>query len=1609
MQKNMTLKFTRNQFVRKSVFLLMLVCFLLLVAVFGKAALRPTKAAAPPPPPPSNELWQDVPRATLTGYQAESLVRLRAARTLRLNRATLAQTLAQAPLEAAGQVSATRLTLPLPDGRMANFRLENSPVLPPSLAVKYPEIQSYRGLAEDLAGATMRCDVSPRGFHATVLLGDDTVTIQRASLDSAEYYLSYFGNDYQAEVEQFRCEVKANPPLSQRLAPNVRSESDTNGATRRTFRIAIATTQEYTNSATLGGGTVGSSLASVVTWLNAVNAIYEQDLAVRFVLAAGNDKVMFTAEPDNLTNGNTGTLLGEIAAVLNDKVGAANYDLGHVLHLSNGGGGGATLGVVCDAATLKGRGVTGIDPGELPGAPFSTATLAHEIGHQFAATHTFAASCDSNRQDETAFESAAGLTLMSYAGVCLPAIVARSRPHFHSHSIGQMLNYISSDGTCATTAATNNNPPIINVGTAYTIPQQTPFTLTATATDADAGDVANLMYSWEQSDAGPTPPYISAAGPLFRPFPLTKDRARTFPSLTYILNNANVPPATIGVFETAENLPNVARAMTFNGIVRDLRGGIGVGQVVMTAAASGPFLVTQPNTATTLTGGATRNVTWSVNGTNATPVNCANVKISLSLDGGLTFPHVLAASTPNSGTATVNVPSGLTSESVRLKIEAVGNIFFDISDVNMTLTPGDACPAISNIFPQIGAVGSNVTIKGVNLTGVTGVKFANNVIATFLDVNETTLIAQVPAGAVTGPITIIKAGCTDKSTAAFSVIASTPTFLSVDDGSSDTSFRFGGTNPVYYVNRLTPTSYPSTITAVSIHVPPLVPLGTDLAILVGTNPSGSATLGELSFQTVNVKTTGFSQFFTFAVPNVTIQAGDFVVGFAHVPVDNVFPISVDTTPTNKNRSYTSTNLGSTFNLFGAGNHMIRAEVNAGALCSGAQCNLVNTAPAITAAAAATRVQASAGTASSIATVSDAENSVGSLIVTATSVPAGLTFSNITNANGNVTATIAAACNAALGGNTVELTVSDGALTAKANLTVNVTANTAPTPGTYPATVIGTGQAVNVTPSIAPNDNGTVTSLTASAPNFTGSFTGNPTTGVIGVTNAGPEGVYTVTITATDNCGATATTTFQLTVSSSLAYEADVAPRPNGSGNGTVSIADWTQVGRFVAGLDTATNGSEFQRADVAPRDTFGNGSLTIADWVQAGRYAVGLDPVVVAAGPTSPVAALQTSTEAQAESARVVRTRNQAVQRGQVNAVPLLLNAAGNENALSFTFNYDASLLSFYRATAPAGTLLTLNAKQAANGKVGVLLALPVGKVFEAGEQALLTLEFIPNGGEENVTTTLSFSSQILSVEAADASARTLAGLAFAEATLSITGRATAHVSAASYLSGEAAPDSMVSAFGSNLSTMIQSATTAHLPSLLGGTRVTMQDSGGHEKSAALFFVSPNQVNYLVPAGLTEGLATVTITNAAGEIARGILNLTRIAPAIFAADASGKGYAAADVQRVRRDGSSVYDRVARFEASNQRVVGNPIELRDGEETFLVLYGTGLKQRSALTAVKALIGGLETEVLYAGAQGQYAGLDQLNLRIPPALSGVGEIIVELELDGRLTNPVKICVK
>jgi hypothetical protein len=445
----------------------------------------------------------------------------------------------------------------------------------------------------------------------------------------------------------------------------------------------------------------------MVTSVNRCSAIYERDLAIRFLLVANNDKLVYlNGATDPYTNNSGSTMLGQNQTNITNVIGSANYDIGHVF--STGGGGRAYLGVVC-LSSLKAGGVTGTS--NPVGDPFDVDYVVHEIGHQFDANHPFNATSGNcaagNRNDSTAYEVGSGTSIMAYAGICSPQDLApNSDDYFHTVSYDEIDAFTASGrgSSCAASQSTGNTPPAIAPVLAHTIPSQTPFALTASATDAD-GDT--LTYCWEEFDLGPAQdptaaPRDNGSSPIFRSYPPTTNPTRLFPSLTYILNNANVPPASLSAgIASGEFLPSTNRVMTYRVTVRDNHAGGGgsnyASTTVTSTTAAGPFAITSPNTAATIAGGSNPNVTWNVAGSDLAPVSCAEVKISLSTDGGHTFPIVLANSVPNNGSASVAIPntSNVATTQGRIKVEAVGNIFFDISDANLTITSTNAPPTLN--------------------------------------------------------------------------------------------------------------------------------------------------------------------------------------------------------------------------------------------------------------------------------------------------------------------------------------------------------------------------------------------------------------------------------------------------------------------------------------------------------------------------------------------------------------------------------------------------------------------------------------------------------------------------------------------------------------------------------------------------------------------------------------------------------------------------------------------------------------------------------------------------------------------------------------------------
>jgi uncharacterized protein (TIGR03437 family) len=237
-----------------------------------------------------------------------------------------------------------------------------------------------------------------------------------------------------------------------------------------------------------------------------------------------------------------------------------------------------------------------------------------------------------------------------------------------------------------------------------------------------------------------------------------------------------------------------------------------------------------------------------------------------------------------------------------------------------------------------------------------------------------------------------------------------------------------------------------------------------------------------------------------------------------------------------------------------------------------------------------------------------------------------------------------------------------------------------------------------------------------------------------------------------------------------------------------------------------------------------------------------------------------------------------------------------------------------------------------------------------------------------------------------------------------------ASVSAASFSLMGLASEAIATSFGAGLATTTIGATTLPLPTQLAGTTVKVNDSAGTERLAPLFFVSPRQVNYQIPAGTGVGVATVTVTSGDGAVSTGVALVKAVAPGLFAANADGQGVAAAVALRVKADGSQSYEVVAQLDALQNKFVARPLDLGpEGEQVYLLLFGTGIRHRSSLSTVIATIGGAYAEVSFAGEQPDFVGLDQVNVLVPRSLAGRGEVEVLLTVEAQLANSAHISVK
>lgn len=625
-------------------------------------------------------------------------------KTFHLSGSELKNTLFSAPKENAIDLrnSSVIVELPLPDGTIQKFKVVEAPIMAPELAAQYPDIKTFNVQGVDDPYANGKLDWTAFGFHGMIRKPSGVVYIDPYSRNTTSEYISYYAADFKKDPKDVIPEAGL---INDKQKKNDFGAAGRNmamicaGTKLRTYRLAIACTGEYAKAATGKTAPTTSEILSVVTTtVNRVDGIYETELAIRFVLVSNETAILYgnpSTDPFN-GNNNASTLIDESQTVITDKIGTANFDIGHTF--STGGGGLADLGCVC-IASRKASGITGSS--KPVGDPYDVDYVAHEVGHQFGGNHTFAAatnSCNGNGNSGTRVEPGSGITIQAYAGICGTTndLAKNSIAYFHTISFDEMMTFsnVEEGNNCPVTTNTTNKPPDVKIAaTNFNIPFSTPFTLTGSATDPD-GD--SLTYSWEEIDNGSQGDWNSGNKPFFRSYPPVKSPSRTFPLESIVLAGPGGYKTTRG-----EYLPSNAQTLNFRLTARDNKmggGGVCYAATKVTIANAGPFAVTYPSAGSIIwPGGSTQTVTWDVKNTTAAPISCANVNILLSTDGGATYTTLLA-NTTNDGTETVNVPQVPTNKTTcRIKVEAAGNIFFDVSDNNFTITSTIGINEISSI------------------------------------------------------------------------------------------------------------------------------------------------------------------------------------------------------------------------------------------------------------------------------------------------------------------------------------------------------------------------------------------------------------------------------------------------------------------------------------------------------------------------------------------------------------------------------------------------------------------------------------------------------------------------------------------------------------------------------------------------------------------------------------------------------------------------------------------------------------------------------------------------------------------------------------------------
>jgi subtilisin-like proprotein convertase family protein len=598
----------------------------------------------------------------------------------RIDLTSIKQSLQGAADKFSGQAGVI-VAFPNSKGTLEKFFVWENSNFAPELQAQFPDIRAYIGKGLEDKTARIHFSISPDGIQTMVFRADVGTEFIEPYTKDHSVYVFYDSQTRSNTRLPFNCST-----VEQRLNQDLLSDSTianrANDKTYKTMRLALSCTGEY---GVYFGGTVSGVIAGMNATMTRVNGVFEKDMALHLNIIANNDLVVYTnpaSDPYSPASG-INSWNSQLQNTLTNIIGEANYDIGHLFGATGGGGNAGCIGCVCD--TGKGSAYTSPSDGIPAGDRFDIDYVVHEMGHQLGANHTFSHNTEGSGVN---VEPGSGSTIMGYAGITNYDVQNNSDAYFTYRSILQMQNNLN-DKTCPVSTPITNTPPEVSAGADFIVPSGTAFRLDAIVSDAE-GDV--LTYCWEQNNSAGTT--ASGANSVASPTKTTGPNFRSFPPKSTVVRN--MPEASkvlAGTLSTMwESVSTVARTSKYTLTVRDnnITGAqTNTDEVTVTTrvpfnptsapTGAGPFVVTsQSTTGVTWAQGSQQAITWDVNNTTSIP-GSANVNIKLSVDGGLTFPYLLATDTPNDGNELITVPNIAASQNCRVLVEPTANLYYAIN------------------------------------------------------------------------------------------------------------------------------------------------------------------------------------------------------------------------------------------------------------------------------------------------------------------------------------------------------------------------------------------------------------------------------------------------------------------------------------------------------------------------------------------------------------------------------------------------------------------------------------------------------------------------------------------------------------------------------------------------------------------------------------------------------------------------------------------------------------------------------------------------------------------------------------------------------------------